>query len=132
MCLMDWDGNNSSVGPIDFGIFVREQGRGPCPTTHQPEDDLCQMYDNKYQTCLSLHSAGSEMDYNVCKNLSSQGSTICQNAGCTWYVNSPTNVFPCMLDICLMDWDGNNSSVGAIDFGIFKREQGRGPCPCSP
>ena len=52
-------------------------------------------------------------------------------AGCTWYVNSPTNIFPCMLDMCLMDWDGNNG-VGAIDFGIFKREQGRGPCPCSP
>ena len=124
LCLMDWDGSNG-VGALDFGIFKREQGRGPCPT---PDAPFCQKLFNKYQTCLSLHSAGSEMDYNVCKNLSSQGSTICQNAGCTWYVNSPTNIFPCMLDMCLMDWDGTNG-VGAIDFGIHRREAGRGPCP---
>ena len=73
---MDWDGNNSSVGPIDFGIFVREQGRGPCPTTHQPEDDLCQMYDNKYQTCVELQNDNREVDYTVCKAIQDEGASM--------------------------------------------------------
>ena len=91
--------------------------------------DLCDSYHDRYRVCIEKGNAGREVDYNVCKAIQVEGDCIA--AGCTWYVNSPTNIFPCMLDMCLMDWDGNNG-VGAIDFGIFKREQGRGPCPCSP
>jgi hypothetical protein len=128
MCLMDWDGTNG-VGPLDLGIFRREQGRS-CPTTHQSGDDLCQMYYNQYQTCIEKQKDERELDYNnVCKPIQNEGACIAAN--CTWYKNSSTQAYPCMLDICLMDWDGTNG-VGTLDFGIFKREQGRGNCPCSP
>jgi predicted outer membrane repeat protein len=123
ICLMDWDGN-SDVGSGDFNIIKREYGRS-CPTIHQPGDDLCQRYYNNYQTCLTKQSEGREVDYNVCKNLSNQGQSVCEAAGCTWY-NAPS-AFPCMLDICLMDWDGT-PSVGGGDFNIIKREYGRS-CP---
>ena len=126
MCLMDWDGQYG-VGIMEFAIFKREQGRGPCPTTHQAEDDLCQMYNNKYQICIEKRNDNRELDYNVCSAIHDAGD--CAAAGCTWY-NAPS-AFPCMLDICLMDWDGING-VGLMDFAIFKREQGRGSCPCSP
>jgi hypothetical protein len=127
LCLMDWDGNNG-VSALDFGIFKREQGRS-CPTTHQAGADLCQMYYNQYQTCIEKQKDARELDYNVCKAIQVEGACIA--AGCTWYKNSSTQAYPCMLDLCLMDWDGTNG-VGPLDFGIFKREQGRGNCPCSP
>ena len=126
LCLMDWDGT-SGVGVGDSALFIREQGRTPCPTTHQAGDDLCQMYYNQYQTCVALDKAGRELDYTVCKNLSSQGQTVCQNAKCTWHKNSPTAKYPCMLDMCFMDWDGT-SGVGVGDSALFTREAGR-PCP---
>jgi hypothetical protein len=130
ICLMDWDGK-SGVGGGDFNLLKREYGRS-CPTTHQPGDNLCQMYYNQYQTCVALDKAGSELDYYVCKGLSGTKSPAdkiaCENAGCTWY-DSPS-AFPCMLDICLMNWDVS-SGVGGGDFNILKREFGRS-CPYCP
>jgi hypothetical protein len=126
MCLMDWDGNNG-VGALDDGIFRREMFRYDCSTTYQAETNLCQMYYNKHQSCLALQDAGREVDYDVCKKLSSQGQTACEAAGCTWYNNSPTQAYPCMLDMCLMDWDGYKG-VTILDIAIYKREQGRS-CP---
>ncbi len=87
-------------------------------TTATLAQDPCQSYHDRYRVCIEKGNAGREVDYNVCKPIQDEGDCIA--AGCTWYVNSPTNVFPCMLDICLMDWDGNNG-VGALDFALFKR-----------
>ena len=117
--------------------------------------DLCQSYFDRYRVCVEKRNAGREVDYLTCKNLckgldvgdcsaagcdwvdygtstSCRASEIaCEAIGCTYNLNSATQKYPCMLDICLMDWDGSNG-VGASDKGIFLREQGRGSCPCSP
>jgi len=128
ICLLEVTGDDY-IGVMDFAIFKREQGRGSCQTIEA--DDLCQMYYEKHLFCLDKQSAGREVDYNVCKDLSSQGQTVCEAAGCTWYLNSPNQVYPCMLDLCLSEVTGDDY-IGVMDFVIFKREQGRGSCPCSP
>ena len=93
--------------------------------------DPCQSYHDRYRVCVEKENAGREVDYTVCKNLSSSGQSACEAAGCAWYKNSPTQAFPCMLDICLSEVTGDDY-IGAMDFAIFKREQGKSSCPCSP
>jgi hypothetical protein len=93
-------------------------------TANDTVDSHCDKLENRLDICLDLMVGGSEIDYNTCKAIQDAGDCIAAN--CTWYLNSPSNIFPCMLDMPIMDWDKTNlDGVGAVDFGIFKREQGR-------
>ncbi len=91
--------------------------------------DLCDSYFERYRVCVETRDASREVDYNVCKEIQEEGD--CLAAGCTWYENLPSQAYPCMLDICFSEVTGDDYS-GAMDFAIFKREQGRSGCPCSP
>jgi hypothetical protein len=98
-------------------------------------------------------TAGSELDYDTCKDVcKNSGSTKeecegngcfwdapkskcraaqgpCEAAGCTFNKNSPTQAYPCMLDICLMGVDDGDHIVGGTEAAICAREAGRGGCP---
>jgi hypothetical protein len=114
--------------------------------------DLCEKIKSKHQTCLEKQSEGRELDYDTCKNVckdsgSTQGECEgngcfwdapkskcraaqgpCEAAGCTFNKNSPTQAYPCMLDMCLSECIGD-AIVGGGSTAISAREAGRGGCP---
>jgi hypothetical protein len=122
ICLSESTGAGD-IGGGDFNILKREFGRFDCPAIEA--GDLCQRYYQRYLICRDKQSAGREVDYNVCKGLSSLGQTACEAAGCSWW-NSPS-AYPCMLDICLSESTGDGNISGG-DFNILKREFGRYNC----
>ncbi len=128
ICIADTDFNGRISGGGDTRALKTELARLDCPCGPYSED-LCQKYFEKYNCCVDLSNAGSNLDIDDC--ISYTNPTDCNNANCFWNPQGLPAPGVCTVDICRADNDFSGR-ISGTDLGVMKRELGRVSCPCSP